>query len=107
MWRLLFPQNMPEHFSWILPNSAVSVSGLKSMRYININTSNAPIDLEHVASDQVIAYTSNGAVTLDEVSVSGTVDMKSSNGALTARQAAARDKLSMTTSNGRISILKL
>ena len=85
-------------------NGAVSVSGLKSVRYVSINTSNAPIDLEHVASDQVIAYTSNGAVTMDEVSVSGAVDMKSSNGTITARQVTARDKLSMTTSNGRISI---
>ena len=60
--------------------------------------------MEHVTAGQVTAQTSNGAITLEEVSVSGAVDMKSSNGTLTARQVTAGDKLIMITSNGLISI---
>ena len=101
---IVVPKEFDGAFQMDTSNASVNVSGLNSVRDVHINTSNAPIGLEHFASDQVVAYTSNGEVTLDEVSVSGAVDMKSSNGTLTARQVTARDKLSMITSNGRISI---
>ena len=101
---VLVPKEFDGAFQMDTSNASVNVSGLNSVRNVHINTSNAPIGLEHVASDQVVAYTSNGEVTLDEVSVSGAVDVKSSNGTLTARQVTAGDKLIMTTSNGRISI---
>ena len=101
---VLVPKEFDGAFQMDTSNASVNVSGLNSVRNVHINTSNAPIGLEHVASDQAVAYTSNGEVTLDEVSVSGAVDVKSSNGTLTARQVTAGDKLIMITSNGRISI---
>ena len=101
---IVVPKEFDGAFQMDTSNASVNVSGLNSVRDVHINTSNAPIGLEHFASDQVVAYTSNGEVTLDEVSVSGAVDVKSSNGTLSARQVTAGDKLIMITSNGRISI---
>ena len=101
---VIVPTEYAGAFQLDTSNASVNVSGLNSVRDVHINTSNAPIGLEHFASDQFVAYTSNGEVTLDEVSVSGAVDVKSSNGTLSARQVTAGDKLIMTTSNGRISI---
>ena len=43
------PREYAGAFQMDTSNGAVSVSGLRSVRYVNINTSNAPIDLEHVA----------------------------------------------------------
>ncbi len=83
-------------------NAPVNVSGLISAGDVRINTSNSPIAADNVSAVLVNAHTSNGAVTLDKVAVSGAVEMKSSNGTLTARQVTAKDKLSMETSNGRI-----
>ena len=101
---IVVPKEYTGAFQLDTSNVSVKVSGLISVRSVYINTSNSPIDMEHVTAGQVTAQTSNGAITLEEVSVSGAVDMKSSNGTLTARQVTARDKLSMITSNGRISI---
>jgi hypothetical protein len=85
-------------------NSPLNVSGLTAAGEIHIDTSNSPIEVSNVSATLLNANTSNGAVTLDKVIVSGTVDMKSSNGTLTARQVAAKDKLLMDTSNGRIAV---
>ena len=101
---IVVPKEYTGAFQLDTSNASVNVAGLISVRSVYINTSNSPIDMEHVTAGQVTAQTSNGAITLEEVSVSGAVDMKSSNGTLTARQVTARDKLSMITSNGRISI---
>lgn len=101
---VIVPTEYSGAFQLDTSNDTVNVSGLNSVRNVHINTSNSPIDMEHVTAAQVTAQTSNGAITLDEVSVSGAVDVKSSNGTLSARQVTAGDKLSMITSNGRISI---
>lgn len=101
---LIVPAEYAGAFQLDTSNASVNVSGLISVRSVYINTSNAPIDMEHVTAGQVTGQTSNGAITLSEMSVSGAVDMKSSNGTLIARQVTARDKLNMETSNGRISI---
>ncbi len=101
---VIVPTEYAGAFQLDTSNAAVNVSGLISVRSVYINTSNSPIDMEHITAEQVTAQTSNGAITLSEMSVSGAVDMKSSNGTLIARQVTARDKLNMETSNGRISI---
>lgn len=85
-------------------NASVNVSGLTSAGDVRIDTSNSAIEVSNVSATLLGAHTSNGAVTLDKVIVSGTVDMKSSNGSLTARQVAAKDKLRLDTSNGRIAV---
>ena len=85
-------------------NASVNVSGLNAAGDVRIDTSNAPIDVKNVSAKQASAHTSNGPITLDNVIVSGTADMKSSNGTITARQVAAKDKLRLDTSNGRISV---
>ena len=101
---LIVPIEYTGAFQLDTSNDTVNVSGLNSVRNVHINTSNSPIDMEHVTAAQVTAQTSNGAITLDEVSVSGAVDVKSSNGTLSARQVTAGDKLIMITSNGLSSI---
>jgi DUF4097 and DUF4098 domain-containing protein YvlB len=101
---LIVPAEYAGAFQLDTSNASVNVSGLISVRSVYINTSNSPIDMEHVTAGKVTAQTSNGAITLDELSVSGAVDVKSSNGTLSARQVTAGDKLIMITSNGLISI---
>ena len=83
-------------------NARADVTGLTQAGEIRIDTSNAPIQVSDVSAAQLSAHTSNGAVTLDKVLLSGAADLRSSNGTLTARQLSAGGSLRMDTSNGRI-----
>ncbi|MDD2429817.1 MAG: DUF4097 family beta strand repeat-containing protein [Eubacteriales bacterium] len=100
--QVFVPQAYAGMFMLDTSNASVNMSDLTQSGDVHIETSNGRIEVKNVAAPLVEAHTSNGAVTLDEVSVSGAIDMKSSNGALTAGAVNARDKLRMETSNGRI-----
>ena len=85
-------------------NAAMNVSGLTAAGEVRVESSNSGIQVSSISAALLDARTSNGAVTLDKVTISGTADIRSSNGTLSARETVARDRLRMETSNGRVTV---
>lgn len=98
------PEAYAGDFQLVTSNGRISVTDLANITDVTVNTSNASVQMENLAAEQISIDTSNGAVSLTRINVLKQTRVDTSNGAIAAKQVISRDGIYLHTSNGSIGV---
>ena len=84
-------------------NGSISVSKMKLMDKLQVDTSNGAVDMEEVTAQEVDVTSSNGAITLSEVTTAE-LKVKTSNGRITVSDTTVDGETYLKTSNASIEV---